>query len=210
MAQTTVGIKDQAGTTQNMTTFVDVSGNQVPGTTADNALNTYRVSATFTPFATAAITVLGIAGSATKTVRVKRIVVGGVATALADTLFKLQRTSAVGSGGTAITPTVAKLDTSSAAASAVVTHYTTAAQSSGTVTGLGPLSTFRLWQETTAVPTVASRDPYIIFPERGTPTGQSIVLRGTADAIEVQNLNAGNLAAGTVLDYMIEWTEDAS
>lgn len=40
--------------------------------------------------------------------------------------------------------------------------------------------------------------------------GSAIVLRGVAEFLEVQNINAGNLAAGTVLEYVIEFEEDAS
>jgi hypothetical protein len=40
--------------------------------------------------------------------------------------------------------------------------------------------------------------------------GQAIVLRGTAQYLEVQNVLAANLAAGTVLCYFLEWEEDAS
>jgi hypothetical protein len=187
----------------------DLAGNNAATVSLDSGRQVYRFSASFTPQATAAVTVISIQGSATKTVRVKRITVGGVATALADTLFILQRTSALGAGGTTVNPTAAKNDNSSAAATAVVAHYTATLKAAGTGVG-GPLSTFRLFQDTTGVPTVASREPVVVFPERGAAIGQSLVLRGTSDFLEIQNANAGNLAAGSVLDYTIELEEDAS
>ena len=205
----TIGIKDQAGTTQNMVVFDDAGTNRTPAFCLDSPAATYRASASFTPQATAGVTVITVTGSATKTVRIKRVMVGGVATALADTLFALQRTSALGAGGTLVAPTVAKLDSGSAAQTAVVNHWTTSLKAAGTPAG-GALTTLRVFQETTGVPTVASREATMLFPERGAPIGQAIVLRGTSDFLEVQNINAGNLATGTVLDYTIEWVEDDS
>ena len=49
-----------------------------------------------------------------------------------------------------------------------------------------------------------------LFPEFGVPSGKAIVLRGTADFLEIQNLAGTNLAAGTVLNYFVEWEEDGS
>ena len=50
----------------------------------------------------------------------------------------------------------------------------------------------------------------VMFPEGGAPIGQAIVLRGTSDILECQNVTPANLGAGTVLSYTVEWIEDAS
>lgn len=210
MAFTPVVARDGNNAAQSMGAFQDANGVNYAAMSLDTARPTYRFSGSFTPQATGAVTVLSIQGSATKTVRVKRIMLGGVATALSDTLFQLQRTSALGAGGTAVNPTAAKMDTSTAAAAtAVVAHYTTSLKAAGTAVG-GPLATMRVFQDTVTTPTVASREATMVFPERGAPIGQAIVLRGIADFLEIQNINAGNLAAGSVLDYVIELEEDAS
>jgi len=208
MAFTPVIARDGNNAAQSMAALQDANSVNYSMVNLDSTRPTYRASASFTPQATAAVTVISIQGSATKTVRVKRIIVGGAATALSDTLFQLVRTSALGAGGTTVNPTIAKLDTNSAAATAVVAHYTTTLKAAGTTVGV--LSTVRLFQDTVTTPTVASKEAAFLYPERGMPVGQAIVLRGTSDFLEVQNQNAGNLAAGSVLDYVIEWEEDAS
>lgn len=209
MAFTPVIARDGNNAAQSMAAFQDLANVNYPAVSLDSNQQVYRASASFTPQATAAVTVISIAGSASKTVRIRRILLGGSATALSSTLFILQRSSALGAGGTAVPPTVAKLDTQSATAVALVNHYTTTLKAAGTGVG-GPLSSFQLFQTTVTTPTVAYAEPLLCFPERGAQGGQSIVLRGAADFLEIQNANGGNLAAGSILQYMIEWVEDAS
>ncbi len=209
MAQGTIVVRDGNNAAQNVASFPDLAGNNYSGVSLDSSGQIYRASASFTPFGTSDLTLISIKGSATKTVRIKRIMLGGSSTALGSILMGIQRTSTVGTGGTAVLPTVAKLDTGSATATATVTHFTTAAQSVGTPVG-GPLSSFQLFTTTVTTPTVAFCEMQMIFPERGVTIGQGLVLRGTADFIEIQNLNAGNVKAGSILQYMVEWAEDAS
>lgn len=208
MAFTPVVARDGNNAAQSMAALQDLAGVNYPQIGQDSTQQTFRASATFTPFATAALALLTIIGSATKTVRVKRILIGGVATALADTLFRLTRVSVIGTGGTVVAPTIAKNDTNSATATAVVQHYTTAAQSTGTVGSV--LSHWRQFIATVTTPATAYVNPtYQVFPEAGIG-GQSLVLRGVADMLQIENLNAGNLGAATVLEYVVEWVEDGS
>lgn len=210
MAFTPISVKDGTGAAQSMGAFQDSGGNNYPAQSLDNAIPTYRAAASFVPVTTGALTLVQVQGSSTKTVRIKRIVVGGsTATTVATAVWYLQRTSTAGTTGTAVTPTIAKLDTNSPAATAVVTHYTTAAQTVGTLVG-GPLSFFTVLLPVTAVPTVAFTINQCIFPEYGAPIGQAIVLRGTADFINVVNSAPANFANAPVLQYSVEWTEDAS
>lgn len=209
MALVPAAVRDGNNAAQAVSALQDLSSNFIPSSTVDNGQQTYRFAASFTPQATAGVTVAAITGSATRTVRIKRIMLGGVGTALSDTLFQVQRTSALGVGGTAVPATAAKLDTASAAATAAVTVFTTSLKAAGTAVG-GPTTIVRVFQDTVTTPTVASREATMLFPERGAPIGQSIVLRGVADFIEIQNINAGNLAAGTVLDLVVELVEDGS
>lgn len=209
MAFTPVVARDGNNANQSMGALQDAAGINYPLTSMDSAMPTYRVSDSFTPTATGGVTVISIQGSASKTVRIKRIMIGGSATALSSTRFKLVKTSALGAGGTTVTPTVAKLDSASGAATAVVQHYTTTLKAAGTPID-GDLTNFQLFQTTVTTPTVAYAEMQAAFPEKGAVIGQSIVLRGTAQYIEVQNANGGNLAAGSILQYVIEWAEDAS
>ncbi len=216
MALTPLVVRDGNNVAQNqeMLQGVSGSGNNIPVVSLDSTRVTYRASAQFTPQATAAVTLFYVTGSASCTVRIKRIMVGGVSTALSDrAILALQRTSALGAGGTLVTPTISLLDrgasASYAAATAVVTHATTTLKAAGTPVG-GPMGIQRIFTDTVTTPTVASREDLMLFPERGVAIGSAIVLRGATDFLEVQNINASDLAAGTVLNYTVEWEEDLS
>jgi hypothetical protein len=173
---------------------------------------TYRYSASFTPQATGAVTLVTYTGSATKTIRIKRVWLTGHSTANAQEIIALQRTSALGAGGTAVPVTAGQLDTKGlasatcGAATGAVNHYTTTLKAAGTPSG-GALSTQDFWTGVVTTPTVAI-DGLMVFPEGGAPAGQSIVLRGASDFLELQSVNAGNLSAGTVLQYTIEAEEE--
>lgn len=193
---------------QSFSVAVDDNAQPMARVSLDDTMPTYRASAQFTPQPTAAVTVLSIQGAQNKTVRIKRITVGGHSTANAQESFALQRTSALGAGGAAVVPVVAKMDTNKPAATAVVQHYTTSLKAAGTAVG-GPLVTADVLTGVVTTPTIPT-GPTTLFPEQGAPVGSAIVLRGAADFLELQNINAGNLSAGTVLNYTVEWTEDAS
>ncbi len=212
MAIAPVTVSDRSGASTPMLALQDAAGNNIPVSNLDTTRNTYRAAGVFVPFATSALQLFQIKGSATKTVRVKRIMAAPTtATAAASISGYLQRMSTAGTGGTAVTPTVAKMDSgNSTAATAVVTHYTTAAQSVGT-TADGPLSQFVLGMPIVSVPTVTiPSGMQTIFPEGGAPIGQAIVLRGTSDYLAVVNTTPATFANAVSMSYMIEWEEDAS
>jgi hypothetical protein len=208
---TSVTILDGAGSSKTLGTATDPAGVQRYQFTLDQAgVAAYRAAATFTPQATAAVTLITVTGSATKTVRITKIAVGGVSTANATVPIQVIRSTALGAGGTVVSPTPGKLDSGTvASATAVVSHYTTTLKAAGTSTSIGPLIVTRLYTQVVTTPTL-SPTMNLVFPEFGGPLNQGIVLRGTSDFLEIQNTNAGNLSAATVLDYIIEWTEDGS
>lgn len=204
-----VPILDQSSTKQNFSVAVDAAGQNMARVTLDDTLPTYRYSGSFTPFGTADRTVISIVGSATKTRRVKRILVMGTGTAAGSSLWEMNRTSALGTGGTAVNPTATLLDKNfpAVSAAAAVAHYTTAAQTRGTVVGL--LST---WTQNVSIVTLPTTGPVgwtPVFPEYGSAAGSALVLRGVADFIEIGNV-AGNVTSGAIIQYMIEIIEDAS
>ena len=210
MALAPTVVRDGNNAAQNLVAFQDLASNSMAQVGTDSTQQVYRASANFTPQATAGVTLITITGSATKTVRIRRITIGGVSTALGQMIVALQRTSALGAGGTLVAPTVGKNDSASAAATAVVNHWTTSLKSAGTPVG-GPLSMQQVFTGTLTVPTVGiAGGPQVLFPEGGAPIGQAIVLRGVADILEVQNITPTNLTAGSVLTYTVEWVEDAS
>ncbi len=209
---TTLVVRDGNNAAQSVPAFADLAGNLSPAQSLDSGQQFYRASANFIPTATAGVVLFTVQGSATKTVRIRRITIGGVSTADSNSVFSITRSSALGAGGTTVTPTVGKLDVNSAAATAVVSHYTTTLKAAGTLVG-GPLTTQLIHTGTVVTPPTGfplAGYPQVMFPEGGAPIGQAIVLRGTADFIEVSNVTPANLAAGTVLTYAVEWIEDAS
>lgn len=209
MAITPIIVRDGNNAAQSMSALQDGAGYNSTTVSLDTGRATYRAAGNFTPQATGAVTLISIQGSATKTVRIKRIGVGGVATANVQQIFQLLKTSALGAGGTAVAPTVTPLDSASPAGTAVVQHYTTTLKATGTAIG-GPLTMANVQLSVTAVPTVGVLPVTQMFPEFGAPVGQAIVLRGTSQYLEVQNVLAANLGAGSVLCYFIEWEEDNS
>lgn len=207
---TTLSVLDSNASAKTLTTLTNPATDQRYVMSQDEAgAAVYRASANFTPTATAAVTLITVQGSATKTVRIRRILIGGVSTANAQSIFALQRATALGAGGTTVTPTVAKVDSGTvASATAVVSHYTSTLKAAGTETD-GPLSTFQVFTNVVTTPTVTPIQ-VMAFPELGAPGGQAIVLRGIADFLEVKNVTPTNLSSSTVLFYTVEWVEDGS
>lgn len=206
---TSITVRDGNNAAQTMASLDDLAGNKASTVSLDSGRQVYRAAANFTPQPTAAVTMITITGSATKTVRVKRIGISGVSTGSAQQILSLQRVSSLGVGGTLVAPTVSKLDVSSATATAVINHWTTTLKATGVIVG-GPISTANIQTVVTAVPITSPGSHQSLFPEFGAPIGQAIVLRGTGDILEVQNIGAANLGAGTVYAYFVEWEEDAS
>jgi hypothetical protein len=210
MAITPIIVRDGNNAAQSMSALQDPSGYNSTTVSLDTGRATYRVAANFTPFKDAAVCLIRIQGSATKTVRIKRVAVGGVSTANAQSILQLLKTSALGAGGgTAVTPVATPLDSASPAATAVVKHYTTAAEATGAAIG-GPIAMANLQTCVVTTPTLMTYPHAVLFPEIGTTIGQAIVLRGASQFLEVQNVTPTNLSAATVLCYAVEWEEDAS
>jgi hypothetical protein len=183
----------------------DKNGSYMLLRSSEHRKDTFRYAGTFTPVATPT-DVLMIQGSATKTLRIKRIVLGGVATANGNMLATLIRRSTqfTTQGSAAFTPVVpGKMDTGDAAASGVVSTIGTANLTS-VGTGAGNLAQQRLF-----LPTTATGVPAPLVWEFATRQDKALILRGVADFVFL-NLNGGAVPAGGVIDYDIEIEEDAS
>lgn len=150
--------------------------------------------------------IIQIQGSATKTIRIKRIRLGGVATAAGNMPAQLIRRSAADSGGgTVLTAiTAGKLDTTDAAATAVISTIGTANPGAlGAAVG-GVLRTGRV--QMTAVGTgLAANELVWEFGKNS----KAAVLRGVADFLCI-NLNGAAIPAGGLIDWEILEEEDAS
>jgi hypothetical protein len=152
-------------------------------------------AAQFTPAATPT-DFLVIQGSASKTVRIVRIILGAVATAAGQVPVSISRRSTANTGGTSAGLTPGKYDTNSAASTAVFTRYTANPTALGTsVAGLGTFSV--------ACP-LSGGNTILDF---GSRPGGCIVLRGTADFI-VLNGSGATLPTGTAFSITVEFTEE--
>lgn len=207
MAASSMTVKDGNGTSQTVPTITDASGAQSVIGSMDSSSPHYRCAVTATPVATPTMTLL-MQGSATKTIRVKRIEVTAAATAAgAMPIFvnKASDAGTIGSGAlTAIS--IAKLDSGAATASAVVStngtaNYTTVPLTAGKL-GQGRLAFTAL----TTAATSGEGKPYVLEFGKG---NQACVLRGTSEYLTI-NLGGGALPSGGVVDYLVEWSEDAS
>lgn len=209
---TSLAIKDGNNAAQSLTTLTDPAGLERYAVSLDTpGVAAYRVAvASAAVITTTTKTLVTIQGSATKTVRIKKFGISLTAATAAQCVVILARTTGIGSGGTVVTPTVAKMDSGTvAAATAVVTHYTTGAQSQGA--GGTQLAVTQVMENvTTTAPGSGASGPYfqLLFPEGGGVFGQSIVLRGTSDYLELWNATA--IGTTPALSYMVEWEEDAS
>ncbi|MGJ0393052.1 MAG: hypothetical protein ACR650_09880 [Methylocystis sp.] len=164
---------------------------------------TYRYSGlALTPVATPT-DVIQIQGSATKTIRITRIRLTGVATAQGNMPVQIVRRSTAGTAGSAVLTavTATKLDATDPAATAVVStvgtaNFTTLGTSAGVV------ATDRI---NMAAAGTGAAPPALVFDFSAAP----LRLRGVSDWIGI-NLNGAAVPSGGVIDWTIEAAEDNS
>lgn len=172
----------------------------------DGAKATYQYSTSAFAMQATPTAFVVIQGSATKTIRIKRIRVAGVATAQGNMKIQLARWSTAGTLGSAVLTalTAVKHDTSDAAATAVVStvgtaNYTTEGTGSAT-----PMLCDRLFMGVVATGVVGANE--FAFATR---SDKALVLRGTADIITISG-NGSAIPSGGVVDIQIELEEDNS
>lgn len=161
---------------------------------------TYSAAATnFAPPASPT-DVFTITGSASKTIRIKRIAFTMTQTTAAARDVLVIKRSTANSGGTSSTPGVVTHDSSSPAATAVVRNYT-ANPTLGTTVG-----TMRARKVFVSTPTGNNSNCDEFIVDYGDDQRQAPVLRGTNEVLSV-NLN-GVTSAGNLASANIEWTEE--
>lgn len=136
-----------------------------------------------------------IGGSATKTVRISRIIFSGQATAVGTSDVAFVKRSTVPVIGTGFTTAGVPWDSSSGAATAVLSAYT-AAPTNGTKVG-----DIRVQQYTYANLTTGVGGP-ALFVQFESP----VVLRGASETLSV-NLPWGG-PGGNKISVTVEWSED--
>ncbi len=190
---------------QSVALQVDTNGSLWVNTEGRKA--TYAMSSVaFTPVASATSPFWSIQGSASKTIRINRIVVTmsaitGTATPFAETLA-LQKYSVLTGGTTGTTPTGALNDSNNAAQTAVVLTYSAVPT---TATAIGGVTRAELIQTITSSATAygVTRNEW----DFGDKSNQSLVLRGTAQYFGIHIAALGTTPIATV---WVEWVEDNS
>lgn len=163
-------------------------------------VRTYRLSAAASTWATSG-EFFQMSGSATKTIRIQKVLIGGAATAAVGTPVIIKRESSAISGGTcaAQAANISTMDTGNAAATVGAISLCTAAPTVGTAVNV--IDNCRL-----NVQTVASGQPDICAFSFGTNNDQPLRLTGTGDFMGIQNTTSFGTAG--VLDITVEWTEE--
>lgn len=173
--------------------------------TSNSEKKTYRAS-TIIPLVAAVtvnVPIFNIIGSASTTVKVRKISVSGeTLTAVGYFTINVEKLSTASSGGTSTTLTGVPLDSNDAAATAVVKAYTVAPTKGSLV---GTIASWRaLWQATTAA--AAGIPNFFTFYFGDIPETRSVVLRGVAQELALTFPVV--LASAGTLAIDIEWTEE--
>jgi hypothetical protein len=151
--------------------------------------------------ANAATDIVTITGSATKVIRVTKIIISGTQTTGGlETIYFYRRSSANTGGTLSGGVTLVPFDTQNNTATATVRVYTANPTALGT--SVGAFDIFKMFIPTPTLTT--DYQPRIV--QFGDTIGQAFVLRGTSELLAI-NLN-GVTIAGNVLDINIQWTEE--
>jgi len=145
--------------------------------------------------------VFTIAGSASKTIRVRQILVSGFATSATSVALNIIRRSAANTGGTSVAQTAGKRDVNDDNATASLLLYS--ANPSGLGTSAGIIDGGRLGL---VAASGVSQIDRINF-QYGWLNEKAPVLRGATDLLALNFGGAGWPAGGT-LDIAIWWTEE--
>jgi hypothetical protein len=189
---------------QNVSSLADSDGSYTLIRTSEHRKPTFRYAGVFTPVATPT-DVMIIQGSATKTGRVKRIALWGIATTAGAMPITLVRRSAADSGGTGVATAInpGKLDTSDAAATCVVSTVGT-----GNFTSLGT-SANNVGQGMLWFALLAGAPTAMVF-EFATRQDKALILRGTSDFVCINLAGAALPATTPSIYYEIQLEEDVS
>jgi hypothetical protein len=193
------------GTNDALVTNSDPSSTAYGLAVREVGRNPQTYSATSVNFAPAAnaTDLFTITGSATRTVRIRRVVVDGIKTATSHEIVQIIKRSTANSGGTSTTPAGVPHDSTNTAATAVARAYT-ANPTLGTA--VGTMLAKRVVFKAATPGNAQSVGAGVIFDERFGDANQAIFLRGTSEVLAV-NLNGVTLTGGSVT-VTVEWSEE--
>lgn len=160
---------------------------------------TYSAAVTsFAPVATPT-DIMAVCGSSTKTVRVLRWDISGIATTAGTIDVLLIKRAAADTGSTPVAMTLVPNDSSDSAATATANTFTVSNPTINSTVG-----TVRNIKQPLALAGSVGNPQQWTF---GANLDKTVILRGTAQCLAM-NLNGGTLPAGTSLDIDVEWSEE--
>jgi hypothetical protein len=163
----------------------------------DGVRPTYCVAVTAVTPAATPTDVVVLPGSASKIVKIRRIIIGGIAGTAGTMIVNFVRRSTAATGGTATTPTPTKFDSADPAATAVLQQFS-ANPTVGTSAGIVYANRIFLNLTTALNDRIVQDFVYGAEPH---------VLRGTGEFFAI-NFAGATVPASGVIDYAIYWTEE--
>lgn len=208
MALPQVPFIDGAGNSKTYPAHLDASSGYSASLSLDGQVPTYSAAGSaFAQVATPTVWIV-IQGSASKTIRIRRIELSGAATAAGSMPAVVARCSAAGTLGSAVLTAVTSVehDTAGAAATAVVSTVGTA--NYGTPpTVVANVAAGRVNMVALGSAATSSAGNPLVF-EFGTMGEAGLVLRGTSEYLTISGSGAA-IPSGGVNDYRIVWTEES-
>jgi len=162
---------------------------------------TYQISANNITPATTPTDILTLSGSASKTIRITKIIFTSTQTTAGINNWLIVKRSALNSGGTSSTPTIIPSDSTNPGATAVPVLYSVNPTSLGA--SVGNVQVQKILSPTPSATT--SNDPKI-FDFTNSGVDQGIVLR-TASELLALNFAGAALPTGLVISVTLQWQE---
>lgn len=189
-----------SGTTSCTLRSCQPAPSAVTATVIDGPKASYSASIRALAVAANPTDIFTLTGSATRVVRIKRVVISPIKTTASQVVFLLLKRSTANAGGVSTSPAAVPEDSQDGAATAVPRAYTTNPGALGTLVGnIRSLNIF-----TPAAATATRAAPYTeVFGGEGMKLP---VLRGTGEVFAV-NLNGVTMTGGAV-SVSIDWTEE--
>lgn len=190
-----LGQKNMAGS-EPVVIASDQTAFNVNAIPVDSSNSTYAGSITGVVPTTGATDVFTLTGSGTKTIKITRIVVSGIAASLTTFDVSLIIRSTANTAGTSSSITAVPYDSNNVAATATCLAYTANPTLGTSVGSIGGIKITFLTATSAATPTIIS------WADR---PAQAPTLRGINQVFAI-NFNGSSIVAGNV-DFTIEWTE---
>ncbi len=187
--------------TNQLSGLVPTASVMLPVMNGPSTLSTYRATTAFqTPVATPT-DIVTIIGSASKTVKVQRVILHNTQTTAGINKIFLIKHSTADTGSTVVNPTIVPLDSANAAATAVVNQMTVANPTVGAVVGTVVTS----MAQAPAPGATSGGGDVVLYDSK--LTGQPICLRGVAQELAL-NFAGAAVPTGWTVSCDIEFTEE--